>query len=149
VVSISKLATPPTPSPTLPPISENPPKSSTSPPTYLHTFREALHVTCSLDPNGYSPGCSGSEGENKAPRAVGLPQVTYKSMSCIVSMLSPAINKFLLKNVVMKPSMKIFKADLEQAKKDAAEAKRIAEAARGAAAHGQAEAAKKANKGGA
>jgi hypothetical protein len=63
-------------------------------------------------------------------------------------MLSPAINKFLLKNVVMKPSMEIFKADLEQ-EKDAAEAKGVAEAARGAAAHGQAEAAKKANKGGA
>jgi hypothetical protein len=63
--------------------------------------------------------------------------------------LSPANNKFLLKNVVMKPSMEIFKADLEQAKKDAAEAKRIAEAAGGAAARGQAEAAKKANKGGA
>jgi hypothetical protein len=31
----------------------------------------------SLTKLGYSSGCSGSEGENKAPRAVGLPQVTY------------------------------------------------------------------------
>jgi hypothetical protein len=38
VVSVSKLATPPALSPTLPTITENPPKSPTSPPTHLHTF---------------------------------------------------------------------------------------------------------------
>jgi hypothetical protein len=60
--------------------------------------------------------------------------------------LSPAINKFLLKNVVMKPTLAVFMADLEQVKKDAADAKRPADAARGAAARGQGDAAKKANK---
>jgi hypothetical protein len=60
--------------------------------------------------------------------------------------LSPAINKFLLKNVVMKPTLEVFKLDVELAKRDASEAKKLAEAARGAVARGQGDAAKKANK---
>jgi hypothetical protein len=60
--------------------------------------------------------------------------------------LSPAINKFLLSKVVMKPSLDRFMEELTASKKESAEAKRIAEAAKAAVGRAQGEAAKKAGK---
>jgi len=60
--------------------------------------------------------------------------------------LSPAINKFLLSNVVMKPTLDKFLEELALSKKEATEAKRIAEAAKAAVGRAHGEAAKKAGK---
>jgi hypothetical protein len=59
--------------------------------------------------------------------------------------LSPAINKFLLSNVVMKPLLDKFMDELVLSKKESCEAKRIAEA-KAAVGRAYGEAAKKAGK---
>jgi hypothetical protein len=60
--------------------------------------------------------------------------------------LSPAINKFLLSNVVMKPTLDHFLEELALSKKESSEAKRIAEAAKASVGRAQGEAARKAGK---
>jgi hypothetical protein len=60
--------------------------------------------------------------------------------------LSPAINKFLLSNVVMKPLVDKFMEELALSKKESSEAKRIADAAKAVVGRAQGEVAKKGGK---